>query len=115
MPRAELEFHVRDLPVATSDSLRPLLAFRRDLLEGSPVALELGLIAAQRLPALHDHVDVLGIPFHTAADTFGEFCGAQPGAAPQEGVLNQPAHAGVLPDRATAPIAGLRGGAGGRF
>src|SRR5260370_27733783 len=83
MTSAKLRFQVPDLLAAACDSLRPLLAFCRDLLEGSPVAIELGLAAAQGLPTLHDHVHVLGIQLHPTADALGEFCRGQRSSAAQ--------------------------------
>ena len=44
MAGSKLRFHARDLPAAASDSCGRLPAFLADLLEGSPVALECGLL-----------------------------------------------------------------------
>ena len=61
MPGAELTLDVRDLLAAARDSRRPLPTFRGDLLERASVAVKLGLFARQRLPALHNDIDVLRI------------------------------------------------------
>ena len=88
MPSAELEFHVRHLLAATSYSLRPLLAFRSDLFEGPVVAVQLGLVAAECLPALHDHINVFRVQFHSAADALGEFSGGQRGTAAKKRLVH---------------------------
>src|ERR1035438_4210127 len=54
MPRAKLALDVRDLLAAAGDSLRPLLAFHSDLLEGSPVAVESRALSRVLLPANDD-------------------------------------------------------------
>ena len=75
MAGTERRFHLRDLPAAAGDSLLPLAAFRSHVLERPTVAIQRGRFPAQRLPALHDHINVLGIEFHAEADSFGEFRG----------------------------------------
>jgi hypothetical protein len=50
-----------------------------DLFEREAVAVERGLLVAQRLPALDRHVRVLRIQFHAAADALGEFRGGKAG------------------------------------
>jgi hypothetical protein len=74
MPTAKLGLRVRDLLAAARDSCCPTPAFLGDLLERPPVALQLGLFARQRLPALHDYVHVLRIQLDAAADALGELC-----------------------------------------
>jgi hypothetical protein len=71
MAGAELSLDVRNLPAEARDSCRALFAHLSDLLKRPTVAVKLGLFATQRLPALHDHVHVLRIQFHAAADAFG--------------------------------------------
>jgi len=64
---AQFRFDRRDLLAATVDSCRLLPAGVGDFLERSPITIGRGLVPAQRLPALHDHVNVLGIQFDAAA------------------------------------------------
>ena len=61
MPRANLHFECRDLRAAASRSFRCPLPFRADFIERPPVAVELGFLAGQRLPALNDDIHVLRI------------------------------------------------------
>lgn len=61
MASPERRFHFRYFLAAASDSLLSLPAFRGDFFEGSPVAVQLGGLAGERLPALHDHVHVLRV------------------------------------------------------
>src|SRR5260370_461714 len=68
MPGTELEFHVRNLLAAACDSLSPLLAFRRDLLERAPIALEFGLLpdsVCQRCTITSTYFGSSSIPQHT--------------------------------------------------
>jgi excisionase family DNA binding protein len=66
MPAADLSFHNRNLATAARDSSGRLPAFLGDLLDGPPIAIELGLLATQCLPALDDHVHVLRIQLSEA-------------------------------------------------
>ena len=57
----KLGFDGRDLLVAALDSCGRRPALLRDGLERPPVALQRGLLAGQRLPALYNHIDVLWV------------------------------------------------------
>ena len=67
-----------DLRAATRDSRCPLLAFLGDLLERPPVAVECGVLARQRLPALNNYIDVLRIERESPGETFARFLGIIP-------------------------------------
>jgi hypothetical protein len=47
------------------------------------------LLAAQRLPALHNYIHVFRVEFDPAADALRQFRGRQRGAAAQERLVNQ--------------------------
>jgi hypothetical protein len=59
MSGPNLGFDGRNLLAAPRYSCH--LPFAGDLLEGAAVTVEPGLFPTQGLPALHDHIDVLGI------------------------------------------------------
>ena len=84
MTGSDLRFDSRNLPAALRDSCRLLAPFARHLLERPSVAIEPGLLAAQPLPPLHNHVDVLRIQLHAAADALGQFRGGERCARPQK-------------------------------
>jgi hypothetical protein len=59
MPGANLGFDGRDLLAATRDSCH--LPFPGKVLERAAIPFQLGFLAAERLPPLHGHVNVLWI------------------------------------------------------
>ena len=59
--RSNFGFDGRNLLAAARDSCWLLPARRRDLLEGPTIAIELGFLAAQLLPAQHDDIHVFRI------------------------------------------------------
>ena len=67
----DLGFDFRDLPAAAFHSYGHLLALGGNLVEGPAVAVELGLLPAQFLPALHAHVHVFRIQLDAIADALG--------------------------------------------
>jgi hypothetical protein len=71
MPGPDLGFDDRNLLAASRDSYH--LPFVGDLSESPAVAIELGLLFAQSLPALHNHVHILGVQLEAEANTLGEF------------------------------------------
>ena len=89
MAGPDLRFDSRDLPAAAGDSCGTLPPFRRDCFEGPPIAIERGLLVAQRLPALHCYVNVLRVQFNAQADAFGQFGGRECGARSQERLVDQ--------------------------
>ena len=88
MPGPDLSLDSRNLLAATCDSCR-LLAFSGEFLECAAVTINPGFFAAQGLPALHDHVHILGVQFDAVTDPLGEFRGSQSGSRSQERVENQ--------------------------
>src|SRR5258706_13369215 len=84
MAGPDLRFDGRDLPAAASDSCGCSDPFLPNVVERPPVAVELGFLAAQRLPALDDDIDVLRVEFQSQADALGEFRGGACGAAAKE-------------------------------
>ena len=89
MAGTDLGFDGRDLLTATDESHCHLLAFLGDLAESPTIAIERGLLVAQRLPPGDDHVDVLRVQFYSAANAFREFGCRQGGPAPQERIVDQ--------------------------
>jgi hypothetical protein len=59
----------RYLPAAARDSCRLLSSLVADLVKGPPVAIQRGFLPGQRLPALHDDVDVLRVQLEAKADS----------------------------------------------
>ena len=67
-------------------------AFRRSSAISSnvrPSPSSVAFLPAERLPALDDHIHVLRIQFHAAADALGQFRGGQRGAAAEERLVDQ--------------------------
>ena len=90
MPGPDLRFDIRDLPAAALDSCLGSYPFLRDHRERAVVAIQLGLLAGQRLSALHHDVDVLRIQLNAVADALGQFCCRKRGAAAQDWFVDQP-------------------------
>ncbi len=99
MPGTDLNFDGRDLPAAASHSAG-VLPFCCNLLKLPAIAIELGFLSGQRLPPLHDHIDVFGIQFHAAADPLRQFRGREGCAAAQEGLVYQFSAFQVIENRA---------------
>src|SRR5215467_13955358 len=70
-----LRLDSRHLLAAAGDSYSHPQAFFRDLVEASPIALQLGRLTAERLPALNDHIDELRVELNPQAHPVGEFGG----------------------------------------
>src|SRR5262249_56631742 len=101
MAGAKLRLEDRNLLAAASDSYCRLSAFVGDLFEGAPVAVQFGLLARERLPALDDHVYVLRIELDAQTHALGQFRGRQGGPTAQEWLVDQFASLGMVQDRAT--------------
>ena len=79
-------------------------AFLRDFGERSAVAVELGFLPCQLLPALDDDVDVFRVELHAVANPFRKFRGRERSAAAQEWVINQFTSPEVIDDWAPHEI-----------
>ncbi len=71
VPGPQLGLDGCDLLLASVDSCRALPAFLGEFLERAPVAVESRLLAGQRLPALHDDINVLRVQFDADARALG--------------------------------------------
>src|SRR4051794_7801531 len=84
-----------------------MLPFRTDFSECAPITLERRLESAQCLPSENHNVDVFGVKFHTAADSFCQVRGGEGSARAQKRVVNQLALFCVVQDRAPHTLHGL--------
>jgi hypothetical protein len=82
-------FDLRDLAAAVLDSFCDSGPRFFDLLEGAAIAFERCLFTTQQMPALTDHVDVLGIKLQTVADAFRQPRSRERGAAAKEWIINE--------------------------
>jgi hypothetical protein len=73
VPGPEQRFDGGDLGTALVDSCCTLPAFLGDFLKRAAVAVEGGLLACQRLPALHDHIDIFRVQLDAHAGALGQF------------------------------------------
>jgi len=76
IPREQFRFDRGDLAETPLDFLSYCSsAFLGNFIEHSAIAVQDSLSAAERLPALHDHVAIFGIKFNPVTDALRQFRG----------------------------------------